>query len=117
MYHPRYAMFFDMHTLQTCPDVGRDFDAARFASKLKETGVDLTGFHAKCNQGFCYYDTKIGNRHPSMAPGRDIFGEVVSECGKQGIKVSAYFNCGLVAVTEKLQRVDVKIEQRRTVKA
>ena len=95
MYHPRYAMFFDMHTLQTCPDVGRDFDAARFAAKLKETGVDLTGFHAKCNQGFCYYDTKIGNRHPSMAPGRDIFGEVVSECGKQGIKVSAYFNCGL----------------------
>ena len=95
MYHPKYAMFFDMHTMQACPAVGKDFDAAAFAAKLKETGVDLTGFHAKCNQGFCYYDTKIGNRHPSMTPGRDIFGEVVSECGKQGIKVSAYFNCGL----------------------
>ena len=95
MYHPKYAMFFDMHTLQTCPDVGGNFDAALFAAKLKETGVDLTGFHAKCNQGFCYYDTKIGNRHPAMEAGRDIFGEVVSECAKQGIKVSAYFNCGL----------------------
>ena len=95
MYHPQYAMFFDMHTMQTCPEVGMNFDAKRFAEKLHEIGVDLTGFHAKCNQGFCYYNTQIGNRHPSMAEGRDIFGEVVSECGKRGIKVSAYFNCGL----------------------
>ena len=95
MYHPEYAMFFDMHTQQACPTVGKDFDAARFAANLKRSGVDLVGFHAKCNQGFCYFDTKIGLRHPALYNGRDIFGEVVSECAKQNIKVSAYFNCGL----------------------
>ena len=95
MYHPEYAMFFDMHTQQACPTVGKDFDAARFAANLKRSGVDLVGFHAKCNQGFCYFDTKIGLRHPALDNGRDIFGEVVSECAKQNIKVSAYFNCGL----------------------
>ena len=95
MHHPKYAMFFDFHTLKACPDVGHGFDAERFAGQLQETGVDLVGFHAKCNQGFCYYDTEIGIRHPSLPPGKDLFGEVVAACNKRGIRVSAYFNCGL----------------------
>ena len=28
MFYPRYSMFFDMHTMQACPDVGHAFDAA-----------------------------------------------------------------------------------------
>ena len=80
MYHPRYAMFFDMHTQEGCPVVGKNFDAGKFAEKLENAGVDLVGFHAKCNQGFCYYDTAIGCRHPSVPAGRDILGEVVEAC-------------------------------------
>ena len=95
MYHPRYAMFFDMHTQEGCPVVGKNFDAGKFAEKLENAGVDLVGFHAKCNQGFCYYDTAIGCRHPSVPAGRDIFGEVVEACTQKKIKVTAYFNCGL----------------------
>jgi len=95
MYYPKYAMFFDNHTLRSCPDVGHDFDAERFADELKKNGVDLIGFHAKCNQGFCYYNTKIGIRHPSLPKGMDLFGEVVKACGKRNIRVSAYLNCGL----------------------
>ena len=88
-------MFFDMHTMQACPDVGHAFDAQEFAEKLKHAGVDLVGFHAKCNQGFCYFNTKTGIRHPSLPEGKDLFGEVVTACNKRGIQVSAYFNCGL----------------------
>ena len=95
MYHPKYSMFFDMHTMKGCPEVGKNFDAAVFAQKLKNAGVDFCGFHAKCNQGFSYYNTKIGNRHPSMAEGQDLFGDVVAQCNKAGIQVTAYFNCGL----------------------
>ena len=95
MYYPEYAMFFDMHTMQACPDVGHAFDAQEFAEQLKHTGVDLVGFHAKCNQGFCYFNTKTGIRHPSLPEGKDLFGEVVSACNRRGIQVSAYFNCGL----------------------
>ena len=75
MYYPKYSMFFDMHTMQACPDVGHAFDAEIFAEQLKNTGVDLVGFHAKCNQGFCYFDTKTGIRHPSLPEGRDLFGK------------------------------------------
>lgn len=95
MYHPQYTMFFDMHTMHDCPDVGHNFDAADFASRLQAAGVDLVGFHAKCNQGFCYFDTEKGIRHPSMRPDHDLFGDVVRECNQRGIQVSAYLNCGL----------------------
>lgn len=95
MYHPEFVMFFDNHTQKACPDVGQNFDVEIFADKLQSVGVDLVGFHAKCNQGFCYYDTHIGIRHPALKPGRDLFGEVVDSCSRRGIKVTAYLNCGL----------------------
>ena len=95
MYHPKNSMFFDFHTMQACPDVGHAFDAEEFAGQLQQAGVDLVGFHAKCNQGFCYFDTKTGIRHPSLPEGKDLFGEVVSACNRRGIQVTAYFNCGL----------------------
>ena len=95
MYHPQYAMFFDLHTQKSFPAFVNGFDAASFAEKLAGAGVDLVGFHAKCNQGFCYYNTSTGIRHPSLPEGFDLLGEVIKECGKKNIRVSAYFNCGL----------------------
>ena len=95
MSFPEYVMFFDNHTAKACDNVGHNFDADHFAATIKDIGADLIGFHAKCNQGFCYYDTKIGHRHPSLTPGHDYFGEVVEACNRHGVKVTAYFNCGL----------------------
>ena len=94
-YKPKYAMFFDNHTMRACPDVGHFLDAEDFAQKLSQVGVDLLGFHAKCNQGFCYYDTAIGQRHPSLPAGLDMFGETLKACSRRGIRVNAYVNCGL----------------------
>ncbi len=93
MHNPKYCLFFDNHTMAACPDVGVDFDAAAFSQKLSDCGVDLIGFPAKCNQGFCYYNTAIGIRHPSLR--RDMFGELVAACQTRKIAVTAYFNCGL----------------------
>ena len=95
MYYPKYAMFFDFHTMKACPEVGRKFDPEEFASALEAAGVDFIGFHAKCNQGFSYYDTGIGIRHPSLPENFDLFGETVRACNRHGIQVSAYLNCGL----------------------
>jgi len=93
MHKPKYALFFDNHTMAACPDVGSDFNAGAFSKRIKDCGVDFIGFPAKCNQGFCYYDTKIGIKHPSLK--RDMFGELVGACKEKGVAVSAYFNCGL----------------------
>ena len=93
MYNPKYALFFDNHTMAACPDVGSDFNAGEFAGRIKDCGADFVGFAAKCNQGFCYYDTAIGIKHPSLQ--RDMFGEMVSACRTENITVTAYLNCGL----------------------
>jgi hypothetical protein len=93
MYKPKYALFFDNHTMAACPDVGVNFNADEFAGRISDCGADFVGFHAKCNQGFCYYDTEIGIKHPSLH--RDMFGEMVVACQSRNIAVTAYFNCGL----------------------
>ncbi len=93
MYNPKYSLFFDNHTMKACPDVGIDFNAEEFAGRISDCGVDFVGFAAKCNQGFCYYDTQIGIKHPSLK--RDMFGEMVVACQSRNIAVTAYLNCGL----------------------
>ena len=95
MKKPKYILFFDNHTQKDCYDVGHNFNADKFAADLTTVGADYVGFHAKCNQGFCYYDTETGVRHPSLKEGHDLFGEVVEACTKRNIGVTAYFNCGL----------------------
>ena len=93
MHRPKYALFFDNHTMAACPDVGSDFNAEEFSKRINDCGVDFVGFAAKCNQGFCYYDTAIGIKHPALK--RDMFGEMVAACQSKKIAVTAYLNCGL----------------------
>ena len=95
MYKPKYAMFFDNHTQKACPDMGQNFDAEAFGTRLEKAGVDFIGFHAKCNQGLCYFNTEKGVRHPTLKEGFDLFGETVKACKKHNIAVAAYLNCGL----------------------
>jgi hypothetical protein len=89
----KYSLFFDNHTMRACPDVGKNFDAGRFVAEVKSCGVDFLTFHARCNQGFAYYPTDIGIRHPSLR--RDLFGELAGECRQNGIRLNAYLNIGI----------------------
>ena len=41
MFSPHYSMFFDLHTMQACPDVGHAFDAEAFAEQLKDAGTPI----------------------------------------------------------------------------
>ena len=61
----RYALFYDFHTMTTVPDVGAKFDAEAFTDQVKSCGVDFLTWHARCNQGNAYYNTREGVRHPS----------------------------------------------------
>ena len=93
MHQIRYSLFYDFHTSPLHPGVGRDFDAEKLAERFQECGVDYVTFHARCNMGVAYYDTKIGMRHPSLK--FDLFGQLVEACRRRGIAVGAYFNAGL----------------------
>ncbi len=89
----KYALFYDFHTSTIIPDVGENFDVEKFTDNLKECGVDFLTWHARCNQGSAYYDTKFGIRHPFLK--YDLFGKIAESCHRKGIRISAYFNGGL----------------------
>ena len=56
----KYGLFYDFHTPTTIPDVGAKFDVEAFTDQVKSCGVDFLTWHARCNQGNAYYNTKLG---------------------------------------------------------
>lgn len=90
---PKYALFYDNHTMPACPDVGANFDVEAFTDRIKRCGVDYLTFHARCNLGMAYYDTKIGIKHPSLT--YDLFGKLAEACQRKGIALGAYLNGGI----------------------
>ena len=102
MHNPKYALFYDNHTMPACPDVGENFDVEAFTDRIKRCGVDYLTFHARCNLGMAYYDTKIGIKHPSLK--YDLFGKLAESCQRKGIALGAYLNGGLSQAEGVLHR-------------
>jgi hypothetical protein len=93
MHNPKYCLFYDNHTMPHIPDYGESFNADAFVDRIKALGVDYLTFHARCNVGNAYYNTKIGTRHPSLK--YDLFGEIAKACHNNGIALTAYLNAGI----------------------
>ena len=100
MHQVRYGLFFDNHTQVDFPEMGKKFDPEFFTDELRRCGVDYLGFHARCNMGLAYYDTRIGIRHPTLD--YDLFGRLAECCKRKGIALVAYFNGG-ISTMEMLQ--------------
>lgn len=103
IHQPKYCLFFDNHTMPALPDVGKNFDVEAFTDRIKACGVDYLTFHARCNEGMAYYDTKIGIKHPSLE--YDLFGQLADACQRKGIALTAYLNGG-ISSAEGLQHRD-----------
>ncbi|MBR2427590.1 MAG: beta-galactosidase trimerization domain-containing protein [Lentisphaeria bacterium] len=86
----KYALFYDFHTMATIPDVGKNFDAEKFTDEVKALGVDFLTWHARCNQGNAYYNTKFGYRHASLE--FDMIRALGDCCRKKDITFSVYMN-------------------------
>lgn len=101
-HQPKYCLFYDNHTIPACPDVGENFDVEIFTDKIKAANVDYLVFHARCNQGMAYYDTRIGIKHPSLK--QDLFGLLADACKRKDITLGAYFNAGISSEEGRLHR-------------
>jgi hypothetical protein len=93
IHQPKYCLFYDNHTMPAIPDVGKNFDVEAFTDRIKDCGVDYLTFHARCNLGMAYYDTKLGIKHPSLE--YDLFGQLADACKRKGITLTAYLNGGI----------------------
>lgn len=94
MFKPiRRAVHFDFHTMPGVKNFGEEFDAKKFAKQMADANVEYINMFARCNVGYSYYQTKIGIPYPGLKT--NMFPEVVKECHKLGIGVTAYVNAGL----------------------
>ena len=90
---PNRAIHLDFHSLPHIEGFLAQWDAEAFADRLVRSHVEYVNAFAKCNQGFCYYDTAIGTKYPGLQC--DMMGDLLKACHKRGIGVSVYFNTGL----------------------
>ncbi|MBE6601446.1 MAG: hypothetical protein E7637_02930 [Ruminococcaceae bacterium] len=90
---PIREIHLDFHNQPGIEDFLKDWDAEVFAERLARSHVRYINAFAKCNLGFCYYDTAIGTKYPGLPC--DMMGELITACHKRGIGVTAYFNTGL----------------------
>lgn len=87
------AVHLDFHTMPGIYNFNEKWDAAAFADRLEKAHVKYINAFAECNLGFAYFDTKIGVKYPGMKG--DMFGDLLRECHKRDIGVTAYFNLGI----------------------
>ncbi|MBE7062213.1 MAG: hypothetical protein E7390_00265 [Ruminococcaceae bacterium] len=104
------AVHIDFHTMPGIYNFGKGFDATVFAERLQSAHVEMINMFFQCNIGHVYYPTKIGVPYPDMKG--DMFGDIVRECRKRGIRVVGYTNTAINHVQALLhpewQRVDAK---------
>jgi hypothetical protein len=96
------AIHLDFHTMPGIYNFNENWDAKVFADMLKAAKVKFINAFAKCNLGFAYYPTKLGIPYPGMKG--DMFGDLLRECHRNDIGVSAYFNVGLDHEHARLHR-------------
>lgn len=87
------AIHFDFHTMPGIYNFNENWNAVEYAERLEKAHVKYVNAFAECNLGFSYFPTNIGVRYPGMKG--DMFGDLLRECHKRDIGVTAYFNFGL----------------------
>jgi hypothetical protein len=85
---PFRQVHLDFHTSPLIPGVGDDFDPEEFVRTLVAAHVNSVTCFAVCHHGMSYYPTKVGTMHPHLK--RDLLGEQVGVCHRNGIRVPAY---------------------------
>jgi hypothetical protein len=83
----------DFHTSPAIPDIGSKFDKKKYQKTLQEAHVDSITTFATCHHGWCYFDTKIGKKHPHL--GFDLLKEQYEACKEIDINVPIYITAGV----------------------
>lgn len=82
----------DFHTNGSIPEIGKKFSRTQWQSALQAGKVNSVTTFARCHHGWCYYDTKVGKRHPHLD--FDLLGEQIEASHEIGVLVPAYITVG-----------------------
>lgn len=89
---PLRQVHLDFHTGPAIPDVAGHFDAREFAAVMKRAHVNSVTCFAKCHHGHLYYNSPRPERHPGLAPGRDLLHEQIEALQREGIRAPIYIS-------------------------
>ena len=82
------------HVMYKTPDwgalKGQAFDARQFADDLVLAGIEVIEFHAKDQDGICYFQTERGPFY-----GQDLWAEMTTVLRPRGIRLIGYYNTTL----------------------
>lgn len=81
----------DMHIEDWDDNFLSEFESVNYVELLKNAKVQSAMVYAQSHVGYCYWPVKTGYMHRNLK-GRDIFGEVVELCHKEGMDVIAYYS-------------------------
>ena len=83
----------DFHSSPLLEIIGSQFDKKEWQETLKKAEVESITLFATCHHGWCYYNTKIGERSPSLK--FDLLQAEMEACHEIGIRTPVYFTGGL----------------------
>ncbi|MGQ1787406.1 hypothetical protein [Saccharicrinis sp. GN24d3] len=82
----------DFHTSEKLENIGKNWNKEEWQQALKVGHVNSINIFAKGHHGWCYYDTKVGKRHPNLD--YDLFGAQLDACHEIGVTAQAYVTVG-----------------------
>ncbi len=82
----------DFHTTEHFRDIGKNWKKGEWQDKLKAGHVNSINIFAKGHHGWCYYNTKVGQRHPNLE--FDLFEAQLDACHEIGVTAQAYVTVG-----------------------
>ena len=82
----------DFHTSEMFPTVGNRWVKSEWQNTLKKGHVNSINIFAKGHHGWCYYNTKVGTRHPKL--NFDLFKAQLEACHEIGVSAQAYVTVG-----------------------
>jgi len=83
-------MLIDNHITEDDPSFITAFDAQRYVSLVKQSGVDAFMIYACDHNGNCYYPTRVGHPHRNLHR-HDNYGDLIRLVRQQGIHPIAYY--------------------------
>lgn len=97
MAKPKYSQRFRGYLLdQHSPDPPvvtlERFNAKEYIETYKAANIDSIIVYAKGHWGDCYYDTKVGHKHPGLRG--DVLAEMVELGHQNDMEVAAYYSLG-----------------------
>ena len=81
----------DMHINDSDPLYMSQYDPVKYVDNLVAAKVDTAILYAGNCLGICFWPTHAGHMHKNLN-GRDILGEVITECRSRGLNVNVYYN-------------------------